>query len=845
MKIKYFAAFILVVFLFTSLPFSRLIAIDASAAESLGTITECVIDRSSEKIMIKGSIKHSILVDNRDGKIAVFRFDPWINALNAVKTATPLATMDMTIRFEFEIPCTAISHRMSIYAVAIISSSGVVSIISEPQYADFKTSDTSSSGFKGVITDDVAGATASHPGSAVIDVYLDKLDKGNKSGYIFNADGELFYFDRDVIKELDKKVRSYTASGADIYFRFLISPYVNDLPFCTKGNLWATNKCVVINNRQALNSIYAYTYFLISRYDGEDYGRVNGIILGRGADMPILYNYASLVSEDYEDVYARSLTLIGMAALEAAGDSNISLIVPVGDTLSDTGAVYASDFLSAVADYVAKYSELTFTVMCESRHNPYKITDSLFATEIEPEDTTEDTYYQDSEVTAAPHPDTSITEEITADNTFPITGETELTVTVTEETELIDPVTEETHDESIDTDIPVETTFPDDTTSESPEKPKPEINTDADGYYCTDNIGVFINMFNKLKKNYSSVNDGFAWCWYPGSDTVEGALGVSYAYNYMKLAYVGADFYAVCFENEVADRFSSIAHLFKYIDTDVNIKETAYARSVFEISDWSEIIPGFKEGTGVFNELHENSLEPNIGDYIGSIVYFDYSSGKGTGGWFDGLYCNSLGIQTDNGTSFLQADMDLDATGVNQAEIGYLFATPEPLLLGDALTFELKCGEDDGSLYEVSVYIFCGDNTVVSRSVIAGGVKCALSVNVSDRDDTDGVVSMKISLKRVTGSGGCKMNLYRVLVNSSSVSDNELEKKFENIRDYLRADAAPEDNDKMRRLLLGIVLLSAIGIVALFAAYGNDRKRNVSDDPAKEEKKKYKRGNEQ
>ncbi len=834
MKIKYFAAFMLVAFLLTSLPFSSLMVLDASAAESLGTITECIIDRSSEKIMIRGSIKHSVLVDNRDGKIAVYRFDPWINALNAVKTATPLATMDMTIRFEFDLPCTAISHRMSVYAVAIISSSGAVSIISDPQYADLKTSDTSSSGFKAVITDDVAGATSSHPGSAIIDVYLDKLDKGNKSGYIFNADGELFYFDRDVIKELDKKVMSYTASGADVYFRFLISPYVNDLPFCTKGNLWAANKCVVINNRQALNAIYAYTYFLISRYDGADYGQIDGIILGKGADMPILYNYASLVSENYEDVYARSLTLIGLAALEAAGDSNISLIVPVGDTLSDTGAVYASDFLSAVADYVAKYSELTFTVMCESRHNPYKITDSLFATEIEPEDTTDDTYYQDPEGTVAENPDTSIPEEITADNTFPIT----------EETELIDPVTEETHDESIDTDIPVESTFPDDTTSESPEKPKPEINTDADGYYCTDNIGVFINMFNKLKKNYSSVNDGFAWCWYPGADTVEGALGVCYAYNYMKLAYVGADFYAICFENEVAERFSSISHLFKYIDTSANIKETAYARSVFEITDWSEIIPGFKEGTGVFNDLHENSLEPNVGDYTGSIVYFDYSSGKGTGGWFAGLYCNSLAIQTENGTSFLQADMDLDAAGVNQAEIGYLFDRPEPLLLGDALTFEIKCGEDDGSLYEVAVCISCGNSTVVSRTVITGGVKCALSVNVSDRDDTAGVQSMKITLKRVTGSGGCKMNLYRVLVNSASASDGELEEKFENIRDYLRADTSPVDDDKMHRLLFGIVLLSAVGLVALFMAYGNDRRRYTADNSPKDEKKKHKRGNE-
>jgi len=278
MNVKKISAFLAVIMLISAFAASMPV-ISVSASENLGTITECRIDRSTDKILISGSIKHSVLVNNRNSTIAVYRIDPWTNIINAVKTATPLATMSITIRFEFAIPCTAISHRLSMYAVALIDESGSVSLISEPQYLDFKSSDTAKAGYKSVITEDVAGAAASQPGSAIIDIYLDKLDKGNKSGYIFNADGELFYFDRDVIKDLDKKVRSYTASGAQVYFRFLISPYANDLAFCTKGNLWATNKCIVINNRQALNAIYAYTYFLISRYNGTEYGKVSGIIL--------------------------------------------------------------------------------------------------------------------------------------------------------------------------------------------------------------------------------------------------------------------------------------------------------------------------------------------------------------------------------------------------------------------------------------------------------------------------------------------------------------------------------------------------------------------------------------
>ncbi|MBR4033733.1 MAG: hypothetical protein IKJ04_02895, partial [Clostridia bacterium] len=125
MKTKYSAAILVAAIMINMiLPFASLMIIDASASESLGSITECVIDRTSEKIMIRGSIKHSVLVNNRDGKLAVYRFDPWVNVENAVRRATPLATMDMTIRFEFSLPCNTIANRLSLYVVAIIDSDG-------------------------------------------------------------------------------------------------------------------------------------------------------------------------------------------------------------------------------------------------------------------------------------------------------------------------------------------------------------------------------------------------------------------------------------------------------------------------------------------------------------------------------------------------------------------------------------------------------------------------------------------------------------------------------------------------------------------------------------------------
>jgi hypothetical protein len=804
-----FLSLILALLIVVPLPLWAVMTVWAAPSENLGAISECIVDKSTEKIVIRGSLKHGVLVNNREAKLAVYRFDPWVNVESAVKKSTPLATMDMTIRFEFELPCSTISQRLSLYAVAVIQPNGGVTLVSAPRYPDYATADTGSAGFKSVITENVSSAVAAHPGSAVIDVFLDKLDKGNKSGYIFNADGKLFYFDRDVINELDKKVLAYTAAGAEVYFRFLVSSDANDLPFATKGNIWATNKCVVINDAEALNAIYAYTYFLVSRYDGAEHGNIDGIILGKGADMPILYNFATLVSENYETVYARSLSVIGTAAAEAAGNNKISLIVPVGDTLTENGEVYALDFLESVAAYLSDHTKLKFTVMCESRHNPYKLKDSFFSEELDPDDTGEEDFYPEPEITG---------NDPAVDSVPEITVETEPVAETTAASEItfgLDAVTTEAPDVSA----------PEDTDASAPDEP--QINTSADGYFCTDNIDVFIKAFKSFKKRYSSVNDGFAWCWYPGSDTSEGALSVCYAYNYVKLAATGADFYAVCFDDAVGGKLLSIAHLFKYIDTADS--DTEYAKKVFKVSDWSEIIDGYSENKGIFHDLREGTLAFDQTNFVGSVPYFDYSSGRGGSGWYNGLYCNSLGVHTENGEGFLQAVMDLDSAGVGQSEIGYIFEIPEPLMLGDALSFDVKCGEDDGSLYEIAIHICSGDITVVSKNVVAGGARSTLSVDVSECDNTNGVESIKITLKRVTGNGDCKFNLYNVLVNSYSLSDDQLLEDLENIRDYLRAESNRNEIHNANILFGGMAALSVLGTAALIAAYLNDRKNKTDE----------------
>ena len=238
------------------------------------------------------------------------------------------------------------------------------------------------------------------------------------------------------------------------------------------------------------------------------------------------------------------------------------------------------------------------------------------------------------------------------------------------------------------------------------------------------------------------------------------------------------------------------------------------------------------------NYLIEGELQPNVSDYIGSLAYMNYSASAGVSGWYDGVHCRSVAYQSENGIGFLQADMALSEAGFNQAEIGYVLKTPEPLLLGDALTFDIQCGESDGSLYELAVYINCGESTIISKAVIAGGVRSALSVDVKGFDNTVAVNSLRITLSRLTGNGDCKFNLYSVTMNSGTLSDSALKESLENIRDYLRYDDNTADTGKMRRVIVTIVLLASVALISLLFAFTNDRRVLKSSENDSKNKKK-------
>ena len=136
------------------------------------------------------------------------------------------------------------------------------------------------------------------------------------------------------------------------------------------------------------------------------------------------------------------------------------------------------------------------------------------------------------------------------------------------------------------------------------------------------------------------------------------------------------------------------------------------------------------------------------------------------------------------------------------------------------------------TLYELTVYINCGNNTIVAKVVIAGGVRSLLSVDAKEMGNASAVRSIRISLKRITGVGDCNLKLYGMSLNSETFNDEDLEKSFGSIRDYLRSDTIVEDSNRTRQVIVIVVLLSSVALVSVLFAFANDRRlaKNIDQD---------------
>lgn len=774
-----------------------------AASEYAGSVYQCKLDENGT-LTISGTLEHKVATQYRDAALVLYRMRPWESTTAAIKDGTPIARAAMSMRFEFKVSCNNVADRLSMYVVALQSDSETI-LVAPPKYADCESAPPASDGFKGVNTKDHVTAVNSDASSAIVDVELDKLKSESRNGYFYTVDGEMFYFDRAYIDSLDKAVRSYCGAGANVYLKLLLPSDGAHTEFSVDNSVPAMYKSIYLRSDSALLSLYAHVYFLCDRYSGGAGGKISGLILGRGLNEPIKYNYSTDVGDGYCRMIASAFTVAGAAAYDALGGS-LSLILPVTDKMAGAEPDFQS-FVMKIGEYLSERTTLRVTVMAESTHNPYGLYDDYFYVEdtgdIDADFTTpapEETLVPDTEPPS--EPETSAPDETVASPETTFSPDTTLSPETTASPEF--------------------TTSPDTSADETQERPLPTPTPDGAPYFCADNTSVFLDALDRISAKCDAVCKEYLWCWYPDENTVDTALTVGYSYGYMSLAAAGAAAFIVSFEDVGGYGISRISHLFKYVDTKTSHKETAYSLSVFGVGSWSDIVFGIKGTTGIYREVIEPPITSGEVNCKGSVNIWDFTSQSGTDGWYGGFNCLSLKSVTGDSGKYLKASL-VSADAGEYADIGYIGANSNLALYSDSISFDLACPGEQNEIFEIMIRLYTNKESVEAKTTVRGGERALLTLDTSEISTDATVDSMRLCAKRVTGDGDYELQLYKVSINSMKYSSSELSAVLDAARDDLLGDN--NDGTVFGRALIAVVILAAASLLAVALTMSADKKR--------------------
>ena len=373
------------------------VSVYESGITPLGTITECAPNEDGNAVIIRGTVAHDILIANREKRLALFAVDAWDSVDTVlIDGRAPDATADISIRYTFTLPLAENDYAAlgASYLVALQTQDETGKYtyvpIAEPRSLSVPEAaqnfDAQIGTAKGVQTELVSLAEQTGASLYLIDLALDRLCDGSTSGARV-AEGETnLYFNRDVLAALDRAVQTRSAAGEAVYLRFLISEEDSNVCYAISPDDCDSDvvRGIWLNTEAARNTVGAITTFLTERYNGSSMGEIAGIIVGRRVDDAALYNFTGSESlSDYVDHYADLLTLIANCA--RSKNPAMKVIVPISDrrpadyiTADMLVNRYDSElFLHALSKRLEDFSAPAVSLMLESEHNPFSLTDGV------------------------------------------------------------------------------------------------------------------------------------------------------------------------------------------------------------------------------------------------------------------------------------------------------------------------------------------------------------------------------------------------------------------------------------------------------------------------------------
>ncbi len=353
----------------------------AISTKRTGITYSCEYDNKQQKININGSVSHEVFVAHRDYIVNLYKMDFDSSLDTVLKEDKPLASIAISIKFNFVVNVENIMDILSQYVVVLVSPKGIPEFVGAELFPSVESEVVSNSDrdfYKGIETVSSSVTLQGVPSVAVIPVNLSKLVSMGHTGYLYTFEDMNIFFDKQYIDQLDIFVRNLSSVGSKIYFRLLFeNDYENKKDY----------RIPDLYSDDVARALYAYCDFLSSRYSSYKYGNISGIIIGKNLDDLDTCNYCSITNvEEYFKLLARYGMTVALAVRNHIPTADIvysfsninSYDVPNAQTLNKTSP---SDILENLCKFFDEYysGDFDFSITVESDLTPLNMAD--FATE--------------------------------------------------------------------------------------------------------------------------------------------------------------------------------------------------------------------------------------------------------------------------------------------------------------------------------------------------------------------------------------------------------------------------------------------------------------------------------
>ena len=314
-------------------------------------------------------------------------------------------------------------------------------------------------------------------------------------------------------------------------------------------------------------------------------------------------------------------------------------------------------------------------------------------------------------------------------------------------------------------------------------------------YIAIDNFNRFFGNYIALLHKHAKVAPKLIFSWIVDENTSKTALTASYVYGYYTMffsEYVSA--FIVSFKDSKDDevsRLNDLRYKMRYMDTEKSAEAGELAKSVFGLSDWADEIENF-DPKALKTRAVKDSLNLAIGaskDVFGTYKYWDFSANSSHSGWYSGVNCESLSVESHAGDGrALVAKMTVDSKLTGEyAFFAYTYESKESFKYNDYLMLEFSLLADD--MYDnFDMKITLGGEGFLyeyNATDLVAGTRYTACLDIRGMTEKELLEYIRIGTKNSTNGKNYSVKLYSVTAASAKYSNEDLTELIRSEKDRI------------------------------------------------------------